>query len=355
MEMEVWSMKIANFLNIVEKNAKEGNHTTRDILKEMARDFLGFVKSGALEPEIERQIGFALEKYDLVEAQWTRKIMAADRERKKGNEYMDEKKYEQAVKHYCNSIECNPADTKAYSNRALAYLRLGKKTKALEDAEKCIELDPKFSRGYLRKGSVLFNISEFTNALHTFQEGLKHNPTDRYLIHGVQQCLERLNKAGSRGATKNKSFFCGLKRFGKASSRVVDESKSLNNEHHIVDIPPVDAVSPKPCLIELKLTNVILSAEAAALVSDNLELRFMSMMCSFVAVCGLIEILRHRRLIENKLGVLKLICASVMLIYCTIMYATSKLHKILPHLESFGREAWPFHACVIIASILFNN
>lgn len=50
--------------------------------------------------------------------------------------------------------------------------------RALEDAEKCIELDPQFSGGYFIKGSVQILMNDYKKAFDTFQEGLKHDPTD---------------------------------------------------------------------------------------------------------------------------------------------------------------------------------
>lgn len=50
--------------------------------------------------------------------------------------------------------------------------------KGLKDAEKCIELDPSFSKGYTRKGAIQFFMKEYDKALETYQEGLKHNPNN---------------------------------------------------------------------------------------------------------------------------------------------------------------------------------
>lgn len=54
--------------------------------------------------------------------------------------------------------------------------------RALEDAEKCIELDPQFSGGYFIKGSVQILMNDYKKAFDTFQEGLKHDPTDKCLV-----------------------------------------------------------------------------------------------------------------------------------------------------------------------------
>ncbi|GFP81789.1 hsp70-hsp90 organizing protein 1 [Phtheirospermum japonicum] len=119
----------------------------------------------------------------------------ADEER---NQYFKEQKYPEAIKHYTEAIKRNPNNPKAYSNRAACYTKLGAMPEGLKDAEKCIELDPTFSKGYTRKGAVQFFMKEYEKALETYQEGLKHDPHNQELLDGIRRCVEQINKA-SRG------------------------------------------------------------------------------------------------------------------------------------------------------------
>eukprot|EP00262_Sarcandra_glabra_P006503 TRINITY_DN18832_c0_g1_i1.p1 TRINITY_DN18832_c0_g1~~TRINITY_DN18832_c0_g1_i1.p1 ORF type:complete len:622 (+),score=117.52 TRINITY_DN18832_c0_g1_i1:180-2045(+) len=118
----------------------------------------------------------------------------ADEEREKGNEYFKQQKYPEAVKHYTEALRRNPKDPKVYSNRAACYTKLGALPEGLKDAEKCIELDPSFSKGYTRKGAIQFFMKEYDNALETYQEGLKHDPNNPELMDGVRRCVEQINK-----------------------------------------------------------------------------------------------------------------------------------------------------------------
>ena len=54
----------------------------------------------------------------------------------------------------------------------------------LKDAEKCLELDPTFIKGYTRKGAVQFFMKEYDEALATYEEGLKHDPRNPELLDG---------------------------------------------------------------------------------------------------------------------------------------------------------------------------
>ncbi|KAJ8526810.1 hypothetical protein K7X08_029287 [Anisodus acutangulus] len=122
----------------------------------------------------------------------------ADEEREKGNQFFKEMKYPDAVKHYTESIKRNPKDPRAYSNRAACYTKLAALPEGLKDAEKCIELDPTFVKGYTRKGAVQFLMKEYEKALKTYQDGLKLDAHNQELLDGVKRCVEQINKA-SRG------------------------------------------------------------------------------------------------------------------------------------------------------------
>ncbi|TKY70855.1 Hsp70-Hsp90 organizing protein 1 [Spatholobus suberectus] len=122
----------------------------------------------------------------------------ADEEREKGNEFFKQHKYPEAVKHYTESIRRNPKDPRAYSNRAACYTKLGAMPEGLKDAEKCIELDPTFVKGYTRKGAVQYFMKEYDKALETYREGLKHDSNNQELLEGIKTCVQQINKA-SRG------------------------------------------------------------------------------------------------------------------------------------------------------------
>lgn len=74
-----------------------------------------------------------------------------------------------------------------YSNRAACYTKLGAMPEGLKDAEKCIELDPTFSKGYTRKGAIQFFMKEYDKAMETYQAGLKHDPNNPELLDGVKR------------------------------------------------------------------------------------------------------------------------------------------------------------------------
>ena len=75
----------------------------------------------------------------------------------------------------------------AYSNRAASYIKLGALPEAKKDAEKCIEIDKTFIKGYLRKGAAEFFMKEHDKAMKTYQEGLKLDPGNHELQEGIRR------------------------------------------------------------------------------------------------------------------------------------------------------------------------
>lgn len=63
--------------------------------------------------------------------------------------------YSMAVKHYTEAIKRNPDDPKLYSNRAACYTKLAAFDLGLKDCDQCCKLDPKFIKGWIRKGKIL--------------------------------------------------------------------------------------------------------------------------------------------------------------------------------------------------------
>ncbi|CAM9643839.1 unnamed protein product, partial [Hapterophycus canaliculatus] len=66
-----------------------------------------------------------------------------------------------------------------FSNRSAAYLKLGDaKSKALKDAEKCMELAPEWSKSFSRLGSAQHALGRFDAAVQTLKAGLVLDPSN---------------------------------------------------------------------------------------------------------------------------------------------------------------------------------
>lgn len=122
----------------------------------------------------------------------------AESEKNKGNDAFKAQQYPDAVKFYSEALKRNPNDHKIYSNRAACYMKLGAFMEAQKDADRCIEIDPKFPKGYTRKGGVQFFMKEYDKAMETYQKGLEIDPENEELKNGIKSCIDKINQ-GNRG------------------------------------------------------------------------------------------------------------------------------------------------------------
>ncbi|CAG0895523.1 unnamed protein product [Cyprideis torosa] len=108
--------------------------------------------------------------------------------KKMGNEAFQKGQYADAVKHYTEAINRAPEDAILFSNRAAAYTKLAAFDYALKDCDKCIELDPKFIKGYLRKGKVLQGLKQLSKAAEAYQRALEIDSTCDEALQGYRTC-----------------------------------------------------------------------------------------------------------------------------------------------------------------------
>jgi stress-induced-phosphoprotein 1 len=73
----------------------------------------------------------------------------------KGIDAFKSKDFEKAIEEFAKAIELSPSDHTLYGNTSACYYNLNKFDEALESAEKCIEVNPGWSKGYQRKGMAL--------------------------------------------------------------------------------------------------------------------------------------------------------------------------------------------------------
>jgi len=106
------------------------------------------------------------------------KKKAAAEAKDKGNKFFGNKQYDQAIEWYSKAIKLDPNDSAFYSNRCAAYMGMNKFEEALADAEQCVVLQPKWVKGYYRKGSALVSLGRHDEAVRAFRKGLECEPSN---------------------------------------------------------------------------------------------------------------------------------------------------------------------------------
>ncbi|XP_052755021.1 stress-induced-phosphoprotein 1 [Galleria mellonella] len=117
----------------------------------------------------------------------------AEQEKELGNDYFKKGDYSTAMKHYSEAIKRNPDDPKLYSNRAACYTKLAAFDLGLKDCEQCCKLDPKFIKGWIRKGKILQGMQQPSKALSAYQKALELDPSNAEALDGYRACSTQLN------------------------------------------------------------------------------------------------------------------------------------------------------------------
>jgi stress-induced-phosphoprotein 1 len=94
----------------------------------------------------------------------------------KGNEALNEGKFGEAVNFYSEAITLDPTNHVLYSNRSAAHAKAEEWDDALKDADKTVELNPSWARGYSRKGAALHGLAMFDEAITAYKKGLELEP-----------------------------------------------------------------------------------------------------------------------------------------------------------------------------------
>jgi stress-induced-phosphoprotein 1 len=115
-----------------------------------------------------------------------------------------------AVKHYTESIKRNPADPRAYTNRAASYSKLLALPEALKDTDAAIEADPNYTKAYIRKSLTLFAMKDYKKAIDTLRKAEEHDPEKKHakeIATNLQKCVmaeygERANETDEQRLEK---------------------------------------------------------------------------------------------------------------------------------------------------------
>lgn len=97
-----------------------------------------------------------------------------------------------AIKEFSNAIAYEPKNHIYYSNRSAAYLSAGQATQALSDANKCIELEPKWAKGFARLGGAHYFIRNYSKAVEAYTKGITLDRTNKQIQAGLTQAQAAL-------------------------------------------------------------------------------------------------------------------------------------------------------------------
>jgi len=122
-----------------------------------------------------------------------------------GNEAFAAKDYQVAHTAFSTAIAMDDTNQVFFSNRSACSLKLGKKSAALTDAEKCVELAPEWPKGYSRLGAAQLANGNHTKSVDAYSKGITLAPTDAGMLKGLlqaQACVEAEDSAGDMSSRR---------------------------------------------------------------------------------------------------------------------------------------------------------
>lgn len=113
-----------------------------------------------------------------------------DELKSKGNAALQSENFTEAIKFYTEAINLDPSNHILFSNRSAAYAKVNNYEQSLKDAEQTISLKSDWPKGYSRKGAALELLEKYDEAIVTYQEGLKIEPSNSLLNDALAKCKE---------------------------------------------------------------------------------------------------------------------------------------------------------------------
>ena len=148
----------------------------------------------------------------------------------RGNTYLKQNNFTQAISDYTKAIKINPNLAEAYNNRGNAYLKQNNFTQAISDYIEAIKINPNLADAYYHRGLAYVNQNNFTQAISDCTKAIKINPNlaEAYFYRGLVYNTAKeydnawidVYKAKELGYTVNPEFLNGLKKASKGYKQV---------------------------------------------------------------------------------------------------------------------------------------
>ncbi|KAJ3327099.1 Hsp90 cochaperone [Blyttiomyces sp. JEL0837] len=116
-----------------------------------------------------------------------------------GNKAFSSGDFPSAIKYFTEAIAIDSSNHVLYSNRSAAYASQKNYVDALTDAEKTVELNSSWAKGYSRKGAALYGLGRYSEAVECYKAGLNLEPTNAQMKKGLEDsemALEDLSGSG---------------------------------------------------------------------------------------------------------------------------------------------------------------
>lgn len=162
-------------------------------------------------------------------------------ERNRGNDFFKKGDYEGAVKSYTRCLGINSRSGVAFSNRAMAYLKLREFGRAEKDASSALEIDPAHIKSYQRRSSARVSLGKLRAALRDLKTAENIDGGGKGLAVEIRKCTEALRDAVKR-APKRRIRVVGVVGVGARNPNEEEEEEVVlelgEDGFDVADAPP---------------------------------------------------------------------------------------------------------------------
>lgn len=119
---------------------------------------------------------------------------SADSYKLQANQYFKDEHYDKAIELYTKAISLNDSDAVYFGNRSFALLKTELYGSALQDANRAIELDNNYIKGYYRRAAANVALGKFKLALRDYELVHKARPTNSDAKRKYVECNKIVQK-----------------------------------------------------------------------------------------------------------------------------------------------------------------
>lgn len=183
------------------------------------------------QDSLEKGLSFCPDSSDITGLLERARSMVAEHEapsvkaRKKADALMEAGEYQAAVSAYGVALKNSEtekrfSDKRIYAGRSAAFLGLAEisaeeehalRDRALEDAERCIRRDPKFTEGWLRKANALIALGRLEDAQHDLKRALEICTSDEALEKLLSEVTAKIDDKEHDDATRTRKSFAAAR------------------------------------------------------------------------------------------------------------------------------------------------
>lgn len=116
-------------------------------------------------------------------------------EKEKGNKFVKQQKWEEAIQCYTRAIKCHSRDPIFYANRALCFLKTKRWKEADNDASAAIHLDTTYVKAYQRRAVAKENLNQLLEAQSDLETVLKFEPKNRESLAELNLIRKKIEDA----------------------------------------------------------------------------------------------------------------------------------------------------------------